>query len=166
MFVNQLSDEYVKQLIITQYTIQISTHTTSAHTHTHMNFIEFGVIDRKTRPKSMVKRWIEENMGHKHTTPHQDFKYILLTAQFFGVLPVEGVLHDGDVNKLKFKWCTIKVFYSIFLTIPTFLVTALALYRVSQEETDAISKISKYYIMIIYKMLFYSIFSSCNVLFQ
>lgn len=89
----------------------------------------------------MVKKWVE-SMGRKHTTPHQEIRYILLTAQFFGVLPVEGVT-DNDVNKLKFKWCTIRVFYAFFLTVPTFLLTALAFYRVSQEETDAVSKFCK-----------------------
>lgn len=80
---------------------------------------------------------------NKHTTPHHDFKYILLTAQFFGVLPVQGVT-DSDVNKLQFKWCTIRVFYVVFLTIPTFILAALAFYRVvSQEETDAVSRFSK-----------------------
>lgn len=93
----------------------------------------------------MVKKWFEENMmaNTKHTTPHQDLKYILLTAQFFGVLPVQGVT-NSDVNQLKFKWITIRVFYSIFLTIPTFMLTALAFYRVSQEEADAVSKFCKF----------------------
>lgn len=103
----------------------------------------------------MVKKWIEaggvaasnNNMGRKHTTPHQQFKYILLTAQFFGVLPVEGVTNN-DVNQLKFKWCTIRVFYVVFLTIPTFILAALAFYRVSQEEADAISKFSKLFYLL------------------
>lgn len=122
MSVNQLSDEYVKQLIITTHNTRI---------------LMYSVRTKK----NMVKKWLE-SMGRKHTTPHQDLKYILLTAQIFGVLPVEGVT-DNDVTKLKFRWCTFRVFYSIFLTIPTFVLTALAFYRVSQEETDAVSKFSK-----------------------
>lgn len=91
--------------------------------------------------KNMVKKCVE-NMGRKHTTPHQDIKYILLTAQFFGLLPVEGVT-SSDVSQLKFRWCTIRVSYAVFLTVPTFILTALAFYRVSQEETDAVSKFCK-----------------------
>lgn len=81
-------------------------------------------------------------MGRKHTTPHQDFKYILLTAQFFGILPVQGVT-ASDVNELKFKWGTVQVVYAVFLTVPTFMLTALAFYRVSQDETDAVSRFCK-----------------------
>lgn len=81
-------------------------------------------------------------MGRKHTTPHQDFKYILLTAQFFGILPVQGVTAT-DVNDLKFKWATVRVVYTVFLTVPTFMLTALAFYRVSQDETDAVSRFCK-----------------------
>lgn len=90
-----------------------------------------------------ANRSYPEGMAAKPpATPQRDLRHILFAAQFFGMLPVEGVL-SGDARDLRFRWCSPRVFYTLLLTAPTFLLTAMAFYRISKEEEDTVSMFSK-----------------------
>lgn len=52
---------------------------------------------------------------------HESIKFFLMTAQFFGVFPLHNI--DKDVNKVHFKWKSIRVVYSVLNAVGAFMGT-------------------------------------------
>lgn len=58
---------------------------------------------------------------------HEAFKYLACIAQFFGVMPVCNILTKCPLS-LNFKWLSLKVFYSIFVTLSCLMETVCCIY--------------------------------------
>lgn len=50
---------------------------------------------------------------------HESMKFFLITAQFFGVMPLHNI--SKDVNKIYFKWRSVRVFYALVNSAGSFL---------------------------------------------
>lgn len=59
---------------------------------------------------------------------HHHIKWIIITGQFFGLLPVNGV--NSEKCNLTFNWFSKKVFYSEIIIFVSLFLTATTFYRI------------------------------------
>lgn len=76
-------------------------------------------------------------------TFHQTMKPLLITAQSFGIIPVNGITGDDPKTEIHFSWCSYKVFYNVFCLIGCFSLGVLVIIRLS-KQTFQFSTVSKY----------------------
>lgn len=66
-------------------------------------------------------------LKEKHINLYKCFNQIVVTAQLFGLLPVEGIKHNKS-KKINFKWYTLKAIYCHFIIMTTLLVVIMSVY--------------------------------------
>lgn len=67
---------------------------------------------------------LAKNSSKRITTTHNVIKFIILIAQCFALLPVDGVT-SANVEDLKFKWFTKKSFFTALSFIATLFVVVM-----------------------------------------
>lgn len=75
-------------------------------------------------------------------TFHQTMKPLLITAQSFGIIPVNGITGDDPKTEIHFSWCSYKVFYNVFCLVGCFSLGVLVVIRLS-KQTFQFSTVSK-----------------------
>lgn len=68
------------------------------------------------------------------------FNQIVITAQLFGLLPVDG-LRQNRAKKIAFKWCSFNAIYCHLVIITTFIIVVMSLYDLI-TDSPSLHKIS------------------------
>lgn len=75
------------------------------------------------------------NRSSEKSNLHKSFSKILLVAQIFGFLPVQGIL-GPDFRSLHFSWKSIRVVYSIFTIFGTCVISGFQLQKILNKGLD------------------------------
>lgn len=81
-------------------------------------------------------------LKQKNMNLYKCFNQIVVTAQIFGLLPVEGIRYNKS-KKINFKWYTLKAIYCHFIIITTLLVVILSVYDLLAVSTAILQKIGE-----------------------
>ncbi|KAJ8940990.1 hypothetical protein NQ318_011724 [Aromia moschata] len=51
-------------------------------------------------------------LAFQHRGLHENIRFVIIIAQFFGVMPLHNI--NQNIHAVKFKWMSFRLFYSIF----------------------------------------------------
>lgn len=74
---------------------------------------------RKIHSETSITVESEKPLSFTNVNFHESIKFFLMTAQFFGVMPLHNI--ERDVKKMHFKWKSIRVFYSVLNAVGAFV---------------------------------------------
>lgn len=61
----------------------------------------------------------DELIEYSNVTFHESIRFLVITAQFFGVMPLQNITKDG--KKVSFNWRSFGVLYSLSNSIAAFI---------------------------------------------
>jgi gustatory receptor len=76
----------------------------------------------------------EKSSSEKYNS-HKSFGKILILAQIFGFLPVQGI-SGPDFRSSHFSWKSIRVMYAVLTILGTTFITVMQLYKISGKSFD------------------------------
>lgn len=81
-------------------------------------FLTMKVI-KKVKSEVSVNLELDKPLAFEHKGIHENIKFVIIMAQFFGVMPLHNI--RKDFQEVKFKWKSYRLIYSVYNTAATFV---------------------------------------------
>ncbi|KAJ8930487.1 hypothetical protein NQ314_016714 [Rhamnusium bicolor] len=73
----------------------------------------------------------DATIAFEHKGFHENIRFAIIMAQFFGVMPLHNI--QNNIHEIKFKWKSIRLLYSVFNSVATILRTMKIIKKAKSE---------------------------------